>query len=184
MSLLLLLSCLGREEPVLVPPAPPPAPVVAPGTTEGPALVEPVAPPGHPFPYDFAPLDLDGGTVPLLRWQGQPVLINLWATWCGPCIEELPALVELYAEWQPRGLVMLGIAVEDLPAKVKATAQARGMGWTLLQSSAGPTSQAFQADTLPVTLVYGRDGKLLYKHLGVVKADDPELRQALAWALR
>ncbi len=174
MLLALLLACSLPETPVLV---------------ESPVLVEtPPAVPepslGPPFPYDYVPRDLKGEKASFSQWVGQPVLVNLWATWCGPCIQELPALGALHGEWAPKGLVMLGVAVEDFPPKVEATAKERGMAWVMLQDGAATTSKAFGADTLPVTLVYGKDGRLLYKHLGVVTAEDATLRAALEAAVR
>lgn len=138
---------------------------------------------GAPFPQGYVSRDLDDEPVPFAQWAGQPVLVNLWATWCPPCMKELPALQQIHQTWAPKGLVMLGIAVEDQVPKVRATVTSRGMAWTMLQDGSRPAGAAFGSTMLPTTLVYGRDGTLLYLHTGAVTEDDPDLLAALATAV-
>ena len=143
-------------------------------------LAAPAAPSlGQPFPSTYVATDLDGADVPFSAWAGRPVLVNLWATWCPPCMAELPALKALHAAWGPRGVAFLGVAVGDDPAKVRAVRAQRGMDWTMLLDGHRRSTRAFGSDMLPTTLVYGADGTLLYQHVGAVGADDAELKAAL-----
>ncbi|MDX1521243.1 MAG: TlpA disulfide reductase family protein, partial [Anaerolineae bacterium] len=91
------------------------------GPVDGAAVeLEPAPAAGHPAP-DFALETLDGQEVRLSDFKGQPVIINFWATWCGPCRIEMPHLQAAYAEHQADGLVVLGVnltardSVEDIP---------------------------------------------------------------------
>ena len=160
--LLGLISCAARP-PAPVPPAPvPPAPVSS-----------------ARFPVTYAPLDPSGQPVPFSQWDGQPVLVNLWASWCPPCLEELPALRAVHDAWAPAGLVVVGLAIDDPPARVLATADARGMTWPQALDGSNRASVTFDTVELPTTLLYGPDGRLLYKHVGVLLADDPALLAVL-----
>ena len=64
--------------------------------------------------------DMDGKDVALSSFAGRPIVINLWATWCGPCRLEMPQLVDLYTTHKDRGLVILGISIDDTPEKIRA----------------------------------------------------------------
>lgn len=172
---LLLAACAARvapPPPAPPPPAPPPAAAAPPPVAAAPA-----------FPAAYAPPGPDGAPVAFGQWAGQPVLVNLWASWCPPCIEELPALRALHAQWAPRGLVVVGVAIDDQPARVLATADARGMAWPQALDGSNRASLVFDTTELPTTLLYGPDGALRYKQVGVLAAQDPALEQALAQAV-
>jgi thiol-disulfide isomerase/thioredoxin len=63
--------------------------------------------------------DMDGGKVDLSSYAGKPLLINLWATWCGPCRIEMPQLNALAQKFKPRGVTIIGISVDDTPDKIR-----------------------------------------------------------------
>ncbi|MCK6507465.1 TlpA family protein disulfide reductase [Myxococcota bacterium] len=156
----------------------PPAPAAS-----APTAVAVAAAPAPTFPLAYTPVDPTGAPVPFAQWAGRPVLVNLWATWCPPCHEELPALLAVQREHAPRGLVLVGLAVDDPPARVLATTDARGITWPQALDGSNRASVTFDTVELPTTLLYGPDGALLYKHVGVLSADDPALQQALSQAL-
>jgi thiol-disulfide isomerase/thioredoxin len=175
-TVLMLLACATR--PAAVEPTVPAATAVAP---ESPPPQ--VAPPAAAYPHAYKPEGLDGGPQPFARWQGQVVLVSVWASWCPPCIEELPVLLALEAAWQPRGLQVVGVAIDDTPARVQATADARGLTWPQALDGSNRASQVFDTDELPTTLLYGADGTLLYKQVGPLEPQDPDLEAALSAAL-
>jgi thiol-disulfide isomerase/thioredoxin len=82
-------------------------------TTPAPAVVVGMAP-------DFSALDLQGHQVELSQYRGRVVLVNFWATWCAPCLEEIPALMTLQAKYGARGFVVLGLAMDDGASTVVA----------------------------------------------------------------
>ncbi|NOY28140.1 MAG: TlpA family protein disulfide reductase [Oligoflexia bacterium] len=138
---------------------------------------------GPPFPSEYAPRDLQERPAPLAQWAGQPVLINLWATWCPPCMQELPELHAVNQAWSKLGLKMISIAQQDQVPKIRAVANKQDMSWVLLQDSSQATWDALGLNMLPTTLVYGRDGTLLYLHIGPIEASDADLMTALHTAV-
>lgn len=83
---------------------------------------------------DFKVQDAAGRQVDLAAYRGKPLLINFWATWCGPCKEEIPALVELAAKYASSGFTIVGISVDDTPADLQKFAAANKVNYPLLTS--------------------------------------------------
>lgn len=110
---------------------------------------------------EFTLLNLDGDEVSLSDYRGKVVFINFWATWCGPCRQEVPAFVELQEEFGKDKLVILGISVDqgDLSV-VPAFADEYGMNYEVLYST--PRVQAMYGgiSSIPVTFVVDKDGYL------------------------
>ncbi|MDE1959868.1 MAG: TlpA family protein disulfide reductase [Xanthomonadaceae bacterium] len=113
--------------------------------------------------------DLRGRPTPLARWQGRLVLLNFWASWCGPCREEMPALAQAQATYATRGFSVIGIAMDE-PAAVKAyLAQVPVDYPVLIGLDASPDPSLRFGDTrgaLPYSVLIGRDGLILRTKLG------------------
>ena len=116
--------------------------------------------------------DLEGRTQSLAQWRGKVVVVNFWATWCGPCREEIPVLVRLQKEHGPKGLQLVGIAI-DQPEKVRPYAAELGMNFPILIGSVDAIELARtlgnRAAVLPFTVVFSRDGRIAAKEVGAVK---------------
>ncbi|MFK7927656.1 MAG: TlpA family protein disulfide reductase [Myxococcota bacterium] len=136
------------------------------------------------FPGEYRPDGIEGEPLDFAGLAGHPVLVNLWATWCPPCMVELPELVELHSTWAERGLVVVSVAVDDKPKRVQNVAAANGLTWKHAVDGSGRASRVFGTDQLPSTLLYGRDGKLLWSKQGPLSADEPELEVALKMAVK
>ena len=117
----------------------------------------------------------DGQSLPMRGFRGKPLLLNFWATWCPPCIEELPLLNSFYAANKTKNWQVLGLAV-DQPSAVRKWLQAKpldfavgmaGLDGTALSKSLGNTAGA-----LPFTAVFGPAGQLLYRKTGKVLSED------------
>ena len=117
----------------------------------------------------------DGQPQPMSSFRGKPLLLNFWATWCPPCVEELPLLDAFYQDQKARGWQVLGLAV-DQPSAVRKWLQAKplsfavgmaGLGGTELSKSLGNISGG-----LPFTTVFGASGALLHRKTGKVSQDD------------
>lgn len=123
---------------------------------------------------------LDGDVFRMASLQGQPVLLNFWASWCPPCIEELPLLSSFYRENSAKGWQVLGLAVDQLePVKrflasspVTFPVALAGLGGVELGKSLGNVSGG-----LPFTVVFGSDGRVAHRKIGKVSPDN-----LLAWA--
>ena len=117
----------------------------------------------------------EGGVVALKALAGKPLLLNFWATWCPPCVEELPMLNAFYREHAAKGWQVLGLAI-DQPSAVRKFLERiplafpvglAGMGGTELGRSLGNLTGG-----LPFTVVLGGNGKVLHRKMGQVTAQD------------
>jgi len=102
------------------------------GTDAGPKPGSAGAQSGDVANLNFTVKDMDGHDVQLASFRGHPIVLNFWATWCGPCRLEIPHLVELADEYRARGLVVLGISIDDEPSELRAFAPTLRMNYPIL----------------------------------------------------
>lgn len=144
--------------------------------SEGPAAV-PVAAPGQRVPAFTLPA-LDGRDVEVpTAYAGRPVLLNVWASWCGPCIREMPEL-ERYARAQgPHGTQVVGIALDDA-ASVRAFLQRVAVGYPVLLDAPGPRDAGVRLgnvrNVLPYSVLLGADGRVRRQKTGPFGAGEIE----------
>jgi peroxiredoxin len=117
------------------------------------------------FAPDFELVDIEGRTHKLSEYQGQTVVVNFWATWCGPCRTEIPTFNDFATE-NPE-IPVLGISTETSETKVKATAKQLKMAYPVMLADAA-TANAYDIDSLPTTVVVGPDGRVESVHVGVM----------------
>lgn len=115
----------------------------------------------------FAALDLYGQPQSSAQWIGkQPVVLNFWGTWCPPCRREIPDLVRLYAEYHPRGVELIGVAVKDDQVDVSSYALRAGMKWVMLMAN-DEVIQAYNVvNGIPTTIFIGPDGREITRFIG------------------
>jgi thiol-disulfide isomerase/thioredoxin len=126
---------------------------------------------------------LDGKPVKLSDYRGKAVLLNFWATWCGPCKIEMPWFVELQKEYGPQGLVIVGIAMEDTKNEgIAAFAKEMGVNYTILRGKEAVGEAYGGVEGLPTTFFIGRDGKLVDQSTGLVSRAEivDHIKEALA----
>jgi len=109
---------------------------------------------------DFTLKDLHNKKVTLSELRGKIVMVNFWATWCGPCRLEMPALNKIYAYFQSQGLVILSITDEDA-FKVNSFIQPTGYRPPVLIDPGGKVHKQFHVEGIPKTFFFSRDGKLI-----------------------
>ena len=129
--------------------------------------------------------DLQGRPRRLLEWRGRVALVNFWATWCEPCREEIPLLIEVSRKYAADGLEVVGIAIDTVD-KIREYAAKFGIPYPILVGDMRAIELMRQlgnpAGALPYTVALGRSGALAARKLGAYKA--AELEQALAAILR
>ena len=107
---------------------------------------------------DFQLNTLDGQSVSLGDLKGKPVLLNFWATWCGPCRIEMPFLQQIYDEWRGRGLVLLAINISESPSQIAEFMQNQGLSFPVLLDSGGEIAQKYNIQYIPSTFFIDKDG--------------------------
>lgn len=126
-----------------------------------------------------------GETVDLATLRGKVVVLNFWASWCGPCRAEMPALDALYREYRERGVVVVGLSADDPHDRKDALRAAQGVSYLTGMLTEAPTNGFGPPQVLPLTYVIGRGGALsavLRANRGPLSAE--QLRGAVEAALR
>jgi peroxiredoxin len=135
---------------------------------------------------DYTARTLQGEPVALSRFHGEVVLLNVWATWCTPCVQEMPALQRLHEDLSAQGLRIVAVSVDAAPTPLSGPAAAGtvvhdfierfGLTFTVLHDPAGKIQRVYQTKGLPSTYIIDRAGRIRRKVLGAAAWD--ELRYA------
>lgn len=138
---------------------------------------------------DFSLVDIDGQMVSLQQYRGQVVLLNFWATWCPPCVHEMPSMERIYQSLRDRGFVVLGVSVDVDPGDADAEGRSQGIvreyvdrlevTFPILLDPHGQVEGAYDVSGLPTTYVIGRDGRIEGRIVGAREWDSAEYRARL-----
>jgi peroxiredoxin len=120
---------------------------------------------------DFVLPRLDGTVQKLSNYRGSPVLINLWATWCPPCIEEMPVLDRIVEDYGERGIVVLGLAGDDDPETVRTFLEKNPVDFEVLLDVGGDVGTRYGITGYPETFLVDREGRLREKIIGPLPAE-------------
>lgn len=117
---------------------------------------------------DFVLQDIDGQDVALSNYIGQVIVLDFWATWCAPCRIEIPNFVELYDQYGPEGLIVIGISVDEPGTDLKPFAEELAMDYpVLIGAERDDVINAYGPPVgYPTSFVIGRDGKVCTSHTG------------------
>lgn len=142
--------------------------------------------PGSPAP-DFRAVTLDA--VPVARgiasYRGQVVLLNLWATWCGPCEWEMPSIQALHDDFAAAGLKVVAVAVDDpgFEQRVRDFVKRKGLTFEVLSEGTGRIEADYEARGIPATYLIGRDGLIRKRVAGASDWNSPANRALVAQLL-
>ncbi|HKW82866.1 MAG TPA: TlpA disulfide reductase family protein [Burkholderiaceae bacterium] len=128
------------------------------------AAVEAIAPAAAA--PDFTLRTMNGPNLRLAEQRGRVVMVNFWATWCGPCRQEMPHLNRLYEKYRASGFVLLGVNVDDDTRNAAELATKLGLKFPVLLDTDKGVSKLYDLSTMPSTVLIDRDGKVRYVHRG------------------
>lgn len=122
---------------------------------------------GKPF-EDFQVKSIDGQDLSVSRYRGKVVLVDFWATWCQPCMQALPQVIELYQKYQAQGLEIIGISLDKDLNQLKKVIQEKEVKWLQAADGQGWQSQLaekYGIQSIPATFLLDRDGRIYRKDL-------------------
>lgn len=146
-------------------------PIEAPGAGQGTA--QPSGPPG-PAPYegsrapDFALRELEGGEIRLSDFKGEVVLVNFWATWCGPCQLEMPDIQARFAEYHDQGFTVVAVNFDEDPDDVATFKENLGLTFDILLDPGALVQRQYQITGYPTSIFIDRDGIIQVRHVGLM----------------
>jgi len=121
---------------------------------------------------DFTLPARDGGQLRLSELKGQVVMINFWATWCGPCRQEMPLLQQIQAKYEPLGFTLLGINVEPDSAEAQAWLTKVPVSFPILFDRQNQVAASFGVEGMPSSVFIDRAGNVRYVHRGYKPGDE------------
>ena len=140
------------------------------------ALHAPARPHGAP---SFVLPDLAGKVTRMEDFRGKVVLLNLWATWCPPCVEEMPTLEALSKRMAGRDFVLLAISQDETPSNVKPWIQNHGFTFPVLLDARGQVGADLGITGYPETFIVDRNGRIVHHHVGYRDWMEPSIVAAL-----
>ena len=124
-------------------------------------------------------VDLNGKEWTLDSLRGKVVVLNFWASWCGPCVDELPGLNQLAGGAADGGLVVLGVNYKESADAIARFAHEHPFQYPLLRDKSGAAFKAWTSGVMPTTILIDRSGRARWRVVGELAPDDPRFRRAL-----
>ena len=133
---------------------------------------------------DFTLKSNTGDNLKLSEFRGEVVMINFWASWCGPCREEMPILDALYDRYKDLGFTILGVNVEKNSKKADNLLKSIPVTFPILYDSSNQVSKMYDVVAMPSTILVDRDGNMRYLHRGYQKGYEIEYEEQVRGLLR
>jgi peroxiredoxin len=138
---------------------------------------------GGPAP-PFTLASRSGGDVSLARYKGQVVMINFWASWCGPCRQEMPLLESIYRKYGKMGFTLLGVNVEPDSQAANEWLKQTPVSFPILYDKDSKVSKLYDVAGMPSTVIIDRSGKLRMLHRGYKPGDENEYLDSIRTLIR
>ncbi len=107
-----------------------------------------------------------GRNVKLSEHRGEVIMLNFWATWCGPCRQEMPLLNRIHEHYRKAGFTLLGVNIDDRPEAARDMAKKLGIAFPVLFDTEKRVSRLYDVNAMPSTVLIDRDGRVRHIHLG------------------
>ena len=128
---------------------------------------------------NFSLKDLNGKEVSLVDLRGKVILLNFWATWCPPCINEIPKLNELKKRYAEKNFEILGVSTDGSLSTVRKFLKKHPIAYTVLHDRGIKASRKYNVFSLPTTFLIDKNGKIVEKFLGEYNWTSPEIRKKI-----
>ena len=138
---------------------------------------------GGPAP-SFTLAALTGQQAALSQYKGQVVMVNFWATWCGPCQQEMPLLDQMYKKYKPAGFTLIGVNVDKEAPAVKELMARKPVSFPVLLDPANQVSKAYHVNEMPSSVFIDRKGEIRYIHRGYRPGDENEYQDRIRQLIR
>ena len=133
---------------------------------------------------DFTLAQREGPNVRLSEQRGDIILLNFWASWCGPCRQELPAFEALFQQYADLGVNVLAVNLDDEPRKADVLLSDINVSFPVLFDSEGEVSARYDVSAMPTTVIIDRDGNVRLVHKGYQSGDEKKYETAIKRLLR
>jgi peroxiredoxin len=132
----------------------------------------------------FTLATLGGAPSGLSAYKGQVVMVNFWATWCGPCQQEMPLLDQMYKKYKPAGFTLIGVNVDKEAPPVKELLARKPVSFPVLLDPANQVSKAYHVDEMPSSVIIDRKGQIRYLHRGYKPGDENDYQDRIRQLIR
>lgn len=123
--------------------------------------------------------NLSGNVVSLHSYEGKVVLLNFWASWCGPCRSEMPSLESLYKRFRHKGFVVLGVNLQQSPGTIKPFVKKFGLTFPVLLDRSGRVALSYAARALPTTYLINKKGEVTSRIVGAHNWSSPQVSKLI-----
>ena len=127
----------------------------------------------------FTLQSVDGRQVSLAQFKGDVVMINFWASWCGPCRQEMPLLDSIYKQYKDMGFTLLGVNVEPDSQSADAWLKKTPVSYPILYDPKSQVSQLYQVQAMPTTVIVDRQGVVRFVHNGYLPGDENQYMNSI-----
>src|ERR1700693_5309205 len=127
---------------------------------------------------------LSGQQGALSQYKGQVVMVNFWATWCGPCQQEMPLLDQMYKKYKPAGFTLIGVNVDKEAPAVKELLARKPVSFPVLLDPANQVSKAYHVNEMPSSVFIDRKGQIRYIHRGYKPGDENDYQDRIRQLIR
>lgn len=133
---------------------------------------------------NFTLKSLTGKNLKLSEMRGNVVMINFWASWCGPCRQEMPLLNDLHNKYEPLGFTVLGVNVEENSSDARGFLGNTPVDFPVLLDNTNKVSKMYDVVAMPTTVLVDRDGNMRYLHKGYKPGDEKKYRKMVKKLIR
>lgn len=127
---------------------------------------------------DFTLYDLDGVELTLSEQKGNIVLVDFWATWCPPCVVEIPHLIEFHDKYKDRGLVLWGVSLDNKREKIVDFVDKHNINYTILLGNQS-VAKSYNVQGIPTTILFDKENRIAYKHVGFAPGMEEQLEEEI-----